>query len=337
MRVFISWSGPQAQLMAESLKEWLPLVIQVAQPFVSSQDISVGDRPLPVIAQELEQTSSGIICVTRENSLKPWINFEAGALSKTVGQSRVIPCLLDLPPSDLTGPIAQFQAVPSSDKAKVLAMVQSLRDHAGLSHPTDAQLAATFNAFWPNLEAKFDEARSVAAPADSATPTRDAGEILEEVLVLARRQESVLRTIAERVDSAAPLQHISKGRASASSERPETDRLILDELLTALSLPADRATAYSYDPHRLPESFQAVYEAETISTDNMDAIQAEVEAFATLKSLLVTVRSTDGYEIISSPGKPSVVLTPPKPPEPAPEPPGPAPTEALPIEAPKHT
>ena len=51
------------------------------------------------------------MCVTRENYLTPWINFEAGALSKAFGHARVVPRLLDMPISDLTGPLVQFQAV----------------------------------------------------------------------------------------------------------------------------------------------------------------------------------------------------------------------------------
>lgn len=283
--------------MAESLKDWLPLVIQVAQPFVSSQDIAAGERGLRVIAQELEETSSGIICVTRENSLAPWINFEAGALSKTVGESRVIPCLLDLPPTDLTGPIAQFQAVSSSDKGKVLDMLRSLRDHAGLTHPTDEQLGRAFTAFWPDLEAKFDEARQVNSQAASATPSRDTDEILEEVLVLARRQEGVLRTIAERMDSSVPMQQIRKSGTSASSERPEIHRGLLDQLLAELPLPEDHARAYRVVTDRTPAEIQVVYDAGTITSANVEMVRDTAELFAGVHNHPVTIRAADGYEI----------------------------------------
>src|SRR3712207_1416071 len=137
MKVFISWSGPQSKAVAEALRVWLKLVIQSVEPFVSSQDIAKGDRGLRVIANELEETSFGIVCVTRENSLTPWINFEAGALSKTVGEGRVVPFLLDMPVSDLTGPLAQFQVVTSVNKDDVFSMVRSLRDHSTLTNLDD--------------------------------------------------------------------------------------------------------------------------------------------------------------------------------------------------------
>jgi hypothetical protein len=301
--------------MAESLRDWLGIFLQGATPFVSSQDIAKGDRGLRVIEQELAQSASGIICVTRENSLAPWINFEAGALSKAVGETRVIPCLLDLPVSDLTGPLAQFQAVSSSDKGEVLAMLRSLRDHAGLTNPTDVQLGQAFDAyFWPDLESRLAGARSMASPAASATPARATDEVLEEVLVLAGRQESVLRMIAERVDSSGvPMQQIGKSGADSSSDKSEVGRNLLDDLLTALPLRYDRAKAYRVVTDRIPAEIQVVYDSGTVSADNVDSVRSHMEEFANSKGVSVTLRSSDGYEIITGPGKRSVVLAPPRP------------------------
>jgi hypothetical protein len=62
------------------------------------------------VAKELEASSFGIICVTRENVQTPWVLFEAGALAKSLEGARVIPLLLDLDFRDITGPLAQFQA-----------------------------------------------------------------------------------------------------------------------------------------------------------------------------------------------------------------------------------
>lgn len=44
MKVFISWSGKRSKAMANALKEWIPLIVQHAEPFVSDKDISAGDR-----------------------------------------------------------------------------------------------------------------------------------------------------------------------------------------------------------------------------------------------------------------------------------------------------
>jgi hypothetical protein len=77
-----------------SLRGWLPSVLQAVKPWVSAHDIAKGERGYAEIAQSLEKCSFGILCVTAENQQKPWLNFEAGALSKQVDSSRVAPLLL---------------------------------------------------------------------------------------------------------------------------------------------------------------------------------------------------------------------------------------------------
>ena len=84
MKVFLSWSGDVSQQVAIALHKWLPYVLQRVKPFLSSSDISAGENWVDLLAEELQNTNYGIICVTPYNIRKPWINFEAGALSGRV-------------------------------------------------------------------------------------------------------------------------------------------------------------------------------------------------------------------------------------------------------------
>jgi hypothetical protein len=61
MKVFISWSGPTSKAVARVLYEWLPIVLQSIKPFMSSEEIEKGARWASTIANELEDTSFGLI------------------------------------------------------------------------------------------------------------------------------------------------------------------------------------------------------------------------------------------------------------------------------------
>jgi hypothetical protein len=110
MKVFISWSGERSKSLAHAFHEWLPLVLHYVEPWLSEADIDAGERWAQSVATELAASNFGIICVTSENITSPWVLFEAGALTKSLETSRVIPVLLDLEFSDVSGPLAQFQA-----------------------------------------------------------------------------------------------------------------------------------------------------------------------------------------------------------------------------------
>jgi hypothetical protein len=105
-KVFISWSGTVARQVATVWRELIPEISDVVTPFMSEEDIGAGDRSLNTIAEELKGTTFGIIVVTQENQGTEWLNYEAGALSKGVGDQtvRVAPCLVDFSAKgDVTG------------------------------------------------------------------------------------------------------------------------------------------------------------------------------------------------------------------------------------------
>lgn len=105
MKVFISWSGNKSHKVALVFREWLPSVIQSLEPYVSSEDIDKGARWSTDIAKELEDSTVGILCVTKENLHAPWLSFEAGALSKTMDKAYVTPFLFDIKRSEVNGPV----------------------------------------------------------------------------------------------------------------------------------------------------------------------------------------------------------------------------------------
>ena len=187
MKIFISWSGDRSKAIAEELRDWLPTIVQSLEPFISTQDVPVGGRGLNVLASQLQDCSFGILCLTQENKQGQWIHFEAGALSKVIEASRVVPLLLDLKISDLTGPLVQFQAIAIEDRDGVFSLIKALAEQC--TPPiAESRLQRLFDAFWPGLEAKVAQLK-VAATNEPKQDTRSEREILEEILLLSRNTE----------------------------------------------------------------------------------------------------------------------------------------------------
>jgi TIR domain len=187
MKVFIGWSGDRSQKMGLALREWIPLVLHYAEPWVSETDIAAGERWAHAVGKELENSNFGIIGVTRENVSSQWILFEAGALSKPMEDSRVVPLLLDLELSEISGPLAQFQAKKAT-RSGMLEVIQSINKSA--PQPIDdPRVTQLFDALWPTLE---DRLTSIPEP-EGAKPLRPQQEILEELVAGVRSLDSRLR------------------------------------------------------------------------------------------------------------------------------------------------
>ena len=186
MKVFISWSGQRSAAVADALRYWLPKVIQALEPWMSADDIEKGTRWRSGLASELEQSSVGIICLTRENLDSTWIHFEAGALSKQQHDTYVCTFRFDIEPTDVREPLAQFQATRAR-KDDVRKLICTINGTLGDSKLVDAELAESFEVWWPKLEERLAR---IGELAESAVPIRPDRELLEEILELARSRSS---------------------------------------------------------------------------------------------------------------------------------------------------
>ena len=196
MKVFISWSGTTSHMAAIALRDWLPSVIQSLEPYVSSEDIDKGARWSTDIAGELSASNYGILCVTQSNIEAPWLNFEAGALSKAFDKAQVAPLLVGIKRSDIkSGPLLQFQSVicERDDVFKLLISMNAALEKSALE-PT--RLEKIFEVWWPRLKDQLEKIEKI--PADSptaSTPSRQPQEdIVEEMLELLRQQNRILNS-----------------------------------------------------------------------------------------------------------------------------------------------
>ena len=156
MDIFITWSGDRSKAMATELSQWLRLVNHYFHPWMSERDIPKGARWFEVIGNKLSKSSVGIICVTPENLDSTWLHFEAGAISKALGESRVCPILLGMLPEDVEGPLAQFQATTLT-RDDIFALVKSLNNDLKESKLEDDLLRTSFLMSWPRLSQAMSE------------------------------------------------------------------------------------------------------------------------------------------------------------------------------------
>ena len=214
MDVFISWSGERSGKVAEALHNWLPSVIQSVSPFMSASDIEKGSRWSSEIANRLEKSQFGLICLTPENLEAPWLLFEAGALSKSIGNSRVVPYLYEVSLAQLQGPLTQFQAA-LAEKEPTRDTIRSINTALGDEGLEASRLEKYFETWWPDLEKSL---QSIPAGGGAASPPRSDREILEEILGVVRQVSR--RSIEELPEIQSRLRHLlhSQGRRPIPSE-----------------------------------------------------------------------------------------------------------------------
>lgn len=194
MKVFLSWSGSTSHLVAKTFYKWLPIMINNLEPFLSSENIESGARSLTDLAKELENSSVGILCITKDNVNVPWLLFEAGALSKIMSESAVCPFLFDLKRSEVKGPIAQFQST-IFEKEEVRKLVNALNKHCGDFGLNEIRFNESFNTLWPDLEKALNQIKVRNPEQDVKNRERDPNnEILEEILEISRANQRLLNT-----------------------------------------------------------------------------------------------------------------------------------------------
>ena len=214
MKVFLSWSGARSKAVAELLNDWLRCVLQACKPWISSRDVDRGTLWFGEISGQLSDTEIGIVCLTTDNRMKPWILFEAGALAKGLSHSRVCTLLIDLKPSDVEDPLAQFNhTFPERDS--MWALVRTLNGCLQASAMDERILENVFNTYWPQFEREFAKIIKIVAPTEEPEK-RSEQSVLVEILENTRSLGNRVRHLEA---------HIENVRTSVCSPRLEVDQL----------------------------------------------------------------------------------------------------------------
>ena len=247
MKIFICWSQSRSKVMAEALRDWIPDVMQACEPWISSEDIDPGARWSSDLAKQLDEIQFGIICLTSENLNAPWIHFEAGAISKKLtDKTRVCPYLLDIEPTDVIGPLTQFQAIKADkeETRKLMAAINRALDTQALP---DDRFNRTFDANWPRLEGilkNIPENTQVVKQ-----PARKEKDMIEEILRTVREHSRILS------DLSSSTQHYSTDAFDISLEcqEPTSDdilRLTSDKAISLVIKAFDKGVPLRFEDLR---------------------------------------------------------------------------------------
>ena len=216
MKIFISWSGSLSKEIGQILREWLPVTLQAVKPYFTPSDVEKGARWLTEISTELESSSVAILCLTRESLDSSWVIFEAGALSKSVQSSRICPLLFGITPSDLPGPLGQFQATVFA-REEILKMMRTINGAMKEGALNDPVLDKVFEMWWPDLEQKINAAITRHTSVKK-TPVKSDGEMLGELLETTRliaRQNASVPTL--RIAQRSPIGSWTRGTLPSPS------------------------------------------------------------------------------------------------------------------------
>jgi hypothetical protein len=166
MKILISWSGKQSLAVAKALREWVPLVVPHAEPWMSNRDVSPGSKWFDEVMRQLESTDFCVICLTPDNMRSPWLYFEAGAIAAKHKDAKVCGYLTGISPSQIgPGPFTQFQCV-QSDKSGTLSLVRGINQ--SVKEPIKEEfIDDQFSIKWPRLREQLKEALLLYDPRDS--------------------------------------------------------------------------------------------------------------------------------------------------------------------------
>ena len=222
MKVFICWSGGLSEKIASEIRGWLPSVLQSVEPYFTPSDVEKGARWLPEITRELSESKVGILCVTRENVHSDWLLFEAGALSKQLEKAHVCPILFGMKPTDLAGPLRQFQATEfeKGEFSKLVSVINGcLSDHK-LPAKT---LEKVFEKWWPDIEDSVNQLMNSAEDSRSDEPVRSDRDILEELLQLTRIQYRTVQRTRRHLVSPSVMSALLDGYITLHNQQANKD------------------------------------------------------------------------------------------------------------------
>ncbi len=154
--------------------------------------------------------------------------FEAGALSKNLDIAKVCVLLFGVEPTDLKGPLVQFQAA-SFVKTEIMRLVRTINDESDGAVLAADVLERVFEKWWPELEQEVKKAMDAAGNPEPI-PQRSDHDMLAEILDILRKSNRSIGAGTPPDDPSPPwLVAITKRHVDAAIHSLRETRALLPD------------------------------------------------------------------------------------------------------------
>lgn len=164
---------------------------------MSNDDIGKGTLWFNEISTTLSSSSVGVVFLTRENLSSPWILFEAEALANGLSAKRVCTVLVDIKPSDVKDPLAQFNHTLLSSQQEMKKLVNTINASLGESGLPSDVLSQVFDTYWPSYQADIKKllSQTESRAPENDSPVRSELDMIGEILEVTRNMERRLNRV----------------------------------------------------------------------------------------------------------------------------------------------
>lgn len=185
VKIFLSWSGDISRQAASLWRDWLPIVLNACDPWMSEDDVDKGAQWLSEISNHLKDSFIAILFLTPENVHSDWLHFEAGAVAKNKSATLVCTYLMGITKSELAHPLSMFQAT-SPTKDDTFKLISAINKNLGSMKLSESQCRTSFESRWNDLSHKLHKLEDKTKVLKVQNQIRPEREMIREILEMMR-------------------------------------------------------------------------------------------------------------------------------------------------------
>lgn len=196
IKIFLSWSGDKSKKLANVFKTYVADILPKVDFYFSPDDLKGGEKWRQSIEEGLNNNTYGIIFLTPSNLTSKWIYFEAGAISKSTKQAKILPFLYKIDINELGQPFSDYQC-KSFSADSILTTILEINDCQSEVYQLPSEtIKRNFNRLSNEIETETKNINTINEVMENSEPQiedaslLDSEDKLNEILQIMREQSS---------------------------------------------------------------------------------------------------------------------------------------------------